>query len=177
MLLQPKSGCVPQGTFLGSFNSLLTAFIDGVHGVQLGAEVRPDEVRHGVGGGELVGPGQQRPLGLGLGPGLVAEGPLGIGRVAERRAGQDGRRGLRGAVVLAVALHLALELGEGRAGLVLHGQVEHAGRHVVPHELDADLDAPALLPLLAWLGLQGVPAEGGPRTRLDQDTRDQMLII
>lgn len=56
-------------------------------------------------------------------------------------------------------LQLVLEFSEGRAGLVLYGKVEHAGRHVVPHELDADLDLPSLLPLLPWPGVQRVPAK------------------
>ncbi len=56
-------------------------------------------------------------------------------------------------------LHFVLKLGKGRAGLFLHGEVKHAGRHVVPHELDADLDAASFFPLLPLLGLQGVPAE------------------
>lgn len=56
-------------------------------------------------------------------------------------------------------LHLVLEFGEGRAGLVLYREVKHAGRHVVPHELNADLDLPSLLPLLPWPGVQRVPAK------------------
>lgn len=56
-------------------------------------------------------------------------------------------------------LHLVLELGERRAWLVSHGQIKHAGRHVVPHELDAHLYLPTLFFLFAWTGLKGVPAE------------------
>lgn len=57
------------------------------------------------------------------------------------------------------AFHLVLELREGRARLLLHGQVEHAGRHVVPHELDADLDAASFFPFLPRFGIQRIPAE------------------
>lgn len=56
-------------------------------------------------------------------------------------------------------LHFVLKLGKRRAGLFLHGEVKHAGCHVVPHELDADLDAASFFLLLPWLRLQGIPAE------------------
>lgn len=71
-------------------------------------------------------------------------------------------------------LHLVLELGEGRAGLVLNGEVEHAGCHVVPHELDADLDTASFFPLLPWPGLQGVPA----KTELERlSLMDRRLVL
>lgn len=56
-------------------------------------------------------------------------------------------------------LHFVLQLGKRRAGLFLHGEVKHAGCHVVPHELDADLDAASFFFLLPQLGLQGIPAK------------------
>lgn len=56
-------------------------------------------------------------------------------------------------------LHFVLKFGKRRAGLFLHGEVKHAGRHVVHHKLDADLDAASFFLLLPLLGLQGIPAE------------------
>lgn len=56
-------------------------------------------------------------------------------------------------------LHSVFKFGKRRARLLLHGEVKHAGCHVVPHELDADLDLASFFLLLPWFGLQGIPAE------------------
>lgn len=141
---------------------VLTTLFDEVHGIQLGPGAGPSEVRHGMGRGELVRAGEQRPLGLRFRPGFRrrASGPLVGLRVARGGARQDGRRRVaEAAAVVFAPLHFVLELGEGRTGLLLHGEVEHAGRHVVPHELDAHLDASSFFPLLGRLGLQSVPTE------------------
>lgn len=78
---------------------------------------------------------------------------------AHGRARKDRWRCVTEATVVFSTLHFVLEFGERWAGLFLHGQVKHAGRHVISHELNVDLDASSFLPLFAWLRLQGIPAK------------------
>lgn len=95
-----------------------------------------------------MGSSEQRPLALDfrLGSGFGGQRlPVGLG-VTRNRARQDGGRRVRRATVVLAALHLVLQSGERRAGLFLHREVKHAGRHVVPHELDADLDTASVFP-------------------------------
>lgn len=66
-----------------------------------------------------------------------------------------------GCVVLAgppLSLDAFFQLTEGGGSFLLHDQVVHTGRQVVPGELDGDLDVPPLLLLLPRLGLEPVPA-------------------
>ena len=54
--------------------------------------------------------------------------------------------------------HTILQLAKSRAGFVLHGEVEHAGRHVVASELDRHLKFTALLLLSPRLGVELEPS-------------------
>lgn len=138
----------------------LTTFFYGVHGIQFGSEVSPNEIGHGMGCREFVDPREQRPLDLSFRLGLRfwGEGLAVWLCVAGSRARQDGRGRVTEAAIVFATFHFVFKFGKRRAGLLLHGEVEHAGSHVVPHELDAHLDAASFFPLLPRLRLQGIPA-------------------
>lgn len=91
-------------------------------------------------------------------PTAVARQPLSHPTKGAVAAWKDGRRG----VLVAgppLAPHALLQLAEGGGALVLHDQVVHAGRQVVPGELDAELNVSSLLLLLPRLRVEPEPPE------------------
>lgn len=134
----------------------LTALFYGVHGIQFGSEVSSNKVRHGMGRREFVCPCEKRSLAFSFRLGLWFRDRAGLW-VACGRVRQDGRGRVPDPAVVFSTLHFVLELRKRRAGLLLHGEVKHAGCHVVPHKLDADFDTTSFFPLLSWFGLQRIP--------------------
>lgn len=84
--------------------------------------------------------------------------PLAVGQNLADRGRDDGGRGV-GDPVLLLAPDLVFELGETGPWLVRHGEIKHAGRHVVLHELDVEENLASVLVRLAALIQQLVPTE------------------
>lgn len=144
----------------------LTSLINWVHGVQLRPKVGLNQIWHRMGCREFMGPSQQRPFDLSVSLGLlVLARRLGVGLwLTHSRTRQNGWGCITKAAVMLSTLHFVLYLGERRTRLLFHWEVKHAGRHVVSHELDANLDATPFFPLLSWFGLQGIPARARGNT-------------
>lgn len=134
----------------------LTALFYGVHGIQFGPEVSSNKVRHGMSCRQFVWPCEKRPPALRFRLRLWFSDRAGLW-VAHGGVRQYGWGGVPGPAVVFPTLHFVLELRKRWAGLLLHGEVKHAGCHVVPHKLDADFDTTPFFPLLSWFGLQRIP--------------------